>query len=60
MIAYEFYWVDEKRGFHFFGLLPEKRKNLERITKESILNWGKEVSGEDSDINNLYFIQMEM
>ena len=60
MIAYEFYWRDETGKEHFIGILPERRKNPERITKESILNWGEKVIGDSSDVNNLYFVRVEM
>jgi hypothetical protein len=40
MVAYEFYWRDEKGKEHLIGILPERRKNPERITEESIFNWG--------------------
>jgi len=38
MEAYEFYWRDDKGKEHFIGILPERRKNPKRITKESVLN----------------------
>jgi len=60
MIAYEFYWRDETGEEHFIGILPERRKDPERITKESILNWGEKVIGDSSDVNNLYFVRVEM
>jgi hypothetical protein len=60
MIAYEFYWRDEKGKEHFIGILPERRKNRERITKKSIINWGWQVIGDNSDVNNIYFVQVEM
>jgi hypothetical protein len=59
MVAYEFYWHDEKEKEHFIGILPERRKNPERITKESILNWGWKVMGDSSDLKNIYFVQVE-
>ncbi len=60
MVAYEFYWRDEKGKEHFIGILPERRKNPERITKESILNWGWKVIGDNPDVNNIYFVQVQM
>jgi len=59
MVAYEFYWRDETGKQHFIGILPERRKNPERITEQSILNWGKNVIGDDSHINDIYFVQVE-
>ena len=60
MVVYKLYKHDQEEKPHLIGILPERRKDRERITEESILNWGKEVTGEKSDINDLYFIQMEM
>jgi len=61
MVTYEFYWHDdETRKEHFIGILPERRKNPERITQESVLNWGWKVIGDHSDVNNIYFVQVEM
>jgi hypothetical protein len=53
MVAYEFYFHDETGEEHLIGILPE------RITKESILNWVWEVIGYNSDLNSLYFFQVE-
>ena len=37
MVAYAFYWIDETDKARFIGLLPERRKDPERITEESIM-----------------------
>jgi hypothetical protein len=58
MLAYEFYCRDKTEGIHFIGILPERRKKPERITQESILNWGKKVIGDDSDVD-IYFVKVE-
>jgi hypothetical protein len=60
MVAYEFYWRDEIGKEHFIGILPEKRKNPERITEDSILNWGWKGLGDSSDVNNIHFVRVEM
>ena len=60
MVAYEFYWRDEKGREHFIGILPERRRTPERITKDSILNWGWKVIGDNSDVNDIYFTRIEM
>jgi hypothetical protein len=60
MVAYEIHWRDEIGKEHLIGILPERRKKPERITKESVLNWGWEVIGDKSDLNNFYFVQVEM
>jgi hypothetical protein len=59
MLAYEFYWHDETERVHFIGILPERRKKPERITQESILNWGRKVIGDDSDVKNIYFVKVD-
>lgn len=60
MVAYEFYWPDEEGKEHLIGILPERRKKPERITKGSILNWVKNVLGDNEGIKNVYFIQVEI
>ena len=59
MLAYEFYWLDETKKTHLIGILPERRKKPERITKESILNWGKMFIGDNSEIKDIYFVKVE-
>jgi len=60
MTAYEFYWEDQEGREHFLGILPERRKNPERITEESVRNWGRIVIGNRAASNNFYFIQVEV
>jgi hypothetical protein len=60
MTAYEFYWKDQEGREHFIGILPERRKKPERISEESIKNWGRIVIGEWALINNFYFIQVKV
>ena len=59
MVAYEFYWVDEVKGYQFIGVLPERRKSPERITQKSILKWGEKIFGKDVDTEDIFFIQVE-
>ncbi len=62
MIAYEFYCFDDGMPYdvHFLGILPERRGDSWRVTSKSILEMGKAFIGTKSDINNLYFIQVEV
>ena len=60
MLAYEFYWFDKTEKAHFIGILQEKRENLLRITRESILNLGREVIDSNGDVASIYFIQVEV
>ena len=55
MVAYEFYWPDPKGRYRIIGVLPERRKNPMRITKESVMNWGKMLLDNDADSKNIFF-----
>ena len=61
-MIYEFYrrvpnWVEEDR---FIGLLPERRKDPQRITHQSIMNLAKLLAPEDDVLNDkIYFISKE-
>ena len=58
MILYELYWRDETGREYFIGTLPERRKDLERITEESVLQALESVLDPEIgiDIVNLGFI----
>jgi hypothetical protein len=59
MVAYEFYWCDVIRGRDkLIGILPERRKNSERITEESIMNWVKKLIGKEEDVRQVFFIRV--
>jgi hypothetical protein len=60
MVAYEFYWLDEIGGYQIIGVLPERRKKTERITQESILNWGEKIFCKDLNTKDIFFIQVEI
>jgi hypothetical protein len=60
MIVYALYWIDETDKAHFIGLLPERRKNPERITQESIINWGRKVIVDDTEAKGIFFAQVEI
>ena len=55
MGAYEFYWRDPKGRFQRIGVLTERRKNLMRITSQSVMNWGKMFLGNDVDSKDVFF-----
>jgi len=55
MVVYRFYLRDAEKGDIFLGALPERRKNPQRITEESIINWGRTYFGKDG--KNIYFIK---
>jgi len=56
MIAYEFYWRDPIRGYQPIGVQPERRKNPERITKESVINLAKKLTG--GNVDDIFFIKI--
>jgi predicted HAD superfamily hydrolase len=56
MIAYKFYMRDETNVYQLIGILPERRKNPERITPESVIHWGNEVLSDDVNPNNIFYI----
>ncbi len=60
MAAYEFYWRDATEKEHFVGVLPERRKNPERISDDSIINLGRKILGKNGDIKNIYFIKVDV
>jgi hypothetical protein len=60
MIAYEFYCRDEAGEEHLIGILPERRATPERMTKNSVLNWGWRIIGNNSEVNNIYFVKVEI
>ena len=60
MIAYELYRRDKAGKEHLIGILPERRANLKRTTKNSVLNWGWRIVGNHSDIKNIYFIKVDV
>ena len=61
MIAYEFYcFHPEKNEFELVGVLPERRKNPERITKKSLMDWGDKVLGNNLSTRDIYFVPIRM
>ena len=60
MVAYAFYMLEEIEKVHFIGLLPERRKNPERITQESISNFMRKFFDNEADIDNLFFIEITL
>ncbi len=55
MIAYEFYTFDEMEGYDFIGILPERRRNRSRMTKESVIKFGRLLLGDNANNKNIFF-----
>ncbi len=60
MVVYELYWRDEVGKEHFIGILPERRGKPERITKESVLNWGWKIVGDKAGVKDIYFVKTDV
>jgi hypothetical protein len=58
MVAYEYYWRDEVKGFELIGVLPERRKDSKRATEESIMGFAKKFWGNNMDNGNILFIRV--
>ena len=57
MVAYEFYQLDLTGGYQIIGILPERRKKPERVTRESVMNWGEKIFGKDL-AEDIFFIRV--
>jgi hypothetical protein len=55
MLVYELYTFNKEKGYQFIGVLPERRKNPTRITKESVIKWGRMLAGDDVDSKDILF-----
>jgi hypothetical protein len=54
MLVYELYAFNKTKGYELIGILPERRKNPARITKNSVMNWVKMLSDNDVDTKNIF------
>lgn len=59
-MGYEFYSNDGCEEPNLIGILPERRNNRRRVTRNSIMKWGKLAAGSNVDPNCIYFIQIEL
>jgi hypothetical protein len=57
MIVYKFYLRDAIKGDIFLGTLPERRKNPQRITGESVMNWGRRYFGKNGQNQDIFFVK---
>ena len=60
MLVYAIYYFGEEEKIHFIGFLPEKRKNPERITRESIFNYVRTVLGHEANDDKIYYSQITL
>jgi len=59
-IAYEFFRRARSGEDRFVGALPEKRKDPERITNDSIMNWAKIKIPDEFLHSQIYFIRVRL
>jgi hypothetical protein len=57
MIVYELFLSNCIDGYDIIGILPERRRKPERITQESVLNWGKKILGSNANEKRIYFVR---
>jgi hypothetical protein len=60
MVGYELYCWRHAKGSDLIGVLPERRNNPQRVTKESVLNWGQKYFGIHVNLGDLYLIEVEI
>ena len=58
MVVYEFYWLDSEGERERIGVLPERRKHPERLTKESVMRWAEKFFGNHLSLKDIFFIQV--
>ena len=58
MVAYELYLYDKRKGDQLIGILPERRKDPRRITRESVLKWGRMILGKSTKNKNIIIRHM--
>ena len=56
MQGYKLYWYDDIHGFRFVREIPERRKDLTRITDESIINLARKVFGAHADLGRILVV----
>ena len=60
MVGYQLYCWRDPKGYVLIGVLPERRNDPLRITKESVLNWGQKYFAIQLDLDHMYFIEVEI
>ncbi len=60
MVAYEYYWRDAMRRYELIGVLPERRKDNNRVSAKSIMGFGKKFWGDHADIDDILFIKIRI
>jgi hypothetical protein len=45
-------------GYELLGVLPERRKDIDRVTLKSVIGLGKKFWGDHVDIDNVLFLRI--
>jgi len=60
IVCYEFYWRDPIKGYQLIGVLPERRTDPKKTEKKSVLNWGAKYFGDHLNLNEMFFVEVEI
>jgi hypothetical protein len=59
MKMYEVYELNRTTGYGtMIGILPERRRDRNRTTRESVLNWGRVLLGDKAEEAEIYFVEI--
>jgi hypothetical protein len=59
-VAYQLYMWDAIKGFELVGGLPERRRNQERITDESIINWARVKFDRNVKAEDIFLVKVDL
>ena len=59
-VIYKFYFNDGRGEDSLIGILPERRKNKRRVTRKSIMKWGKLAAGSNADPDSIYYVRLDL
>ena len=60
MVSYEFFSVDETGATHLIGIIPERRKQSERVTNESVTQRLAILLGDSTNLNHFFITQVNI
>ncbi len=60
MVAYEYCFRNGSGEKYLLGIPPERRRDPERITEQSVMQWVKQLIDDPLDLKNVYFVKVEV
>lgn len=60
MVAYVFYFKNGCEEDSLIGVLPERREDRRRVTRKSIMRWGKLAAGSNVNPNSIYYVELNL